>query len=149
MMARKLLRASVELVRSKRAAASIALLCRGKVFMILRHDHTWAFPGGSLEEGEKSLQGALREFEEEIGVAPPPYKLLTAISGSTSLGRRHTLWVAETENFLTDITPSEREVLKASWVYPQEALSWKNLHHGIRDNLLVLHYMPFSSHKEV
>jgi 8-oxo-dGTP diphosphatase len=30
---------------------------------------TWAVPGGALHQGEAPLAGALREFEEEIGVA--------------------------------------------------------------------------------
>ena len=36
------------------------------------HTHlggTWAIPGGALDEGETPLEGALREFDEEIGVA--------------------------------------------------------------------------------
>lgn len=36
------------------------------------HTHlggTWAIPGGALDEGETPIQGALREFVEEIGVA--------------------------------------------------------------------------------
>ena len=36
------------------------------------HTHlggTWAIPGGALDEGETPLEGALREFLEEIGVA--------------------------------------------------------------------------------
>lgn len=28
---------------------------------------TWAMPGGALDEGEQPLEGALREFSEEIG----------------------------------------------------------------------------------
>lgn len=35
------------------------------------HTHlggTWAIPGGALDEGESPLEGALREFDEEIGV---------------------------------------------------------------------------------
>jgi 8-oxo-dGTP diphosphatase len=35
------------------------------------HTHlggTWAIPGGALDEGETPLEGALREFDEEIGV---------------------------------------------------------------------------------
>jgi 8-oxo-dGTP pyrophosphatase MutT (NUDIX family) len=30
---------------------------------------TWAIPGGALDEGETPLEGALREFDEEIGLA--------------------------------------------------------------------------------
>jgi 8-oxo-dGTP diphosphatase len=36
------------------------------------HTHlggTWAVPGGALDEGETPIEGALREFVEEIGVA--------------------------------------------------------------------------------
>jgi 8-oxo-dGTP diphosphatase len=29
---------------------------------------TWAIPGGALDEGETPLEGALREFDEEIGL---------------------------------------------------------------------------------
>jgi 8-oxo-dGTP diphosphatase len=29
---------------------------------------TWAIPGGALDHGEEPLEGALREFSEEIGV---------------------------------------------------------------------------------
>ena len=29
---------------------------------------TWAIPGGALDQGESPLEGALREFDEEIGV---------------------------------------------------------------------------------
>jgi 8-oxo-dGTP pyrophosphatase MutT (NUDIX family) len=133
--------ALVELVKSK-GAASLALLCRGKVFMILRHDFTWAFPGGSLDSEEKSLQAALREFQEEIGVAPPPYQMLTALTGTTVLGRRHTLWVAECQEPMLKISPSKREVFETAWFYPKEALRLGNLHHGVRENLLFIHYLP-------
>jgi 8-oxo-dGTP pyrophosphatase MutT (NUDIX family) len=111
--------------------------------MILRHDFTWAFPGGSLEKGEKSLQAALREFEEEIGVEPPPYKVLTALTGHTARGNRHTLWVAECDETMPKISPSEREVVEASWVLPKEALRFGNLHYGVRENLLTIHYLPW------
>jgi len=35
------------------------------------HTHlggTWAIPGGALDQGETPLEGALREFHEEIGI---------------------------------------------------------------------------------
>ena len=112
--------------------------------MILRHDFTWAFPGGSLELGEKSLQGALREFVEEVGTHPPPYKILTAATGVTPHGRRHTLWVAECQEPVRGLSPSPREVLETAWVYPKEALLWGNLHFGVRDSLLLIHYLPRS-----
>ncbi len=45
-------------------------------FVARRSEHchrggTWAVPGGALDEGETPLEGALREFAEEIGVDLP------------------------------------------------------------------------------
>ena len=42
-------------------------------FLALRSEYThrggtWAIPGGALDEGETPLDGALREFAEEIGM---------------------------------------------------------------------------------
>ncbi|HWW45558.1 MAG TPA: NUDIX hydrolase [Acidimicrobiia bacterium] len=34
---------------------------------------TWGIPGGALDWGEEPLEGALREFREEIGVVPPSF----------------------------------------------------------------------------
>lgn len=36
---------------------------------------TWAMPGGALDLGESPLEGALREFSEEIGAFPAPYQV--------------------------------------------------------------------------
>lgn len=32
----------------------------------------WSFPKGVVEPGEEPLAAALREFQEETGIAPPP-----------------------------------------------------------------------------
>lgn len=36
---------------------------------------TWAVPGGALDHGEDPLDGALREFAEEIGLLPTAYEV--------------------------------------------------------------------------
>ena len=41
-----------------------------------RHGGQWALPGGRLEAGETPEIGALRELEEEIGLALPPGEIL-------------------------------------------------------------------------
>jgi 8-oxo-dGTP pyrophosphatase MutT (NUDIX family) len=41
-----------------------------------RHGGQWALPGGRLEAGETSEAGALRELEEEIGLALSPDRVL-------------------------------------------------------------------------
>ena len=59
---------------SYRPAAGVMLLSRdGKVFVGQRLDSTleaWQMPQGGLDEGEEPVAGALRELEEETGIAP-------------------------------------------------------------------------------
>jgi len=54
-------------------AAGVLVRCDGHVFVAQRSLHchnggTWAIPGGALDLDETPLEGALREFAEEIGV---------------------------------------------------------------------------------
>ena len=60
--------------RSYRPAAGIMLLNReGRVFVAQRIDHpgsAWQMPQGGLDPGEAPRAGALRELEEETGIAP-------------------------------------------------------------------------------
>jgi putative (di)nucleoside polyphosphate hydrolase len=57
-----------------RPAAGVMLLnAEGKVFVAQRLDSTleaWQMPQGGLDEGEDAEAGALRELEEETGIAP-------------------------------------------------------------------------------
>ena len=50
-------------------------------FLARRSEYThrggsWAIPGGALDEGETPLDGALREFAEEIGTALPDHSVV-------------------------------------------------------------------------
>jgi ADP-ribose pyrophosphatase YjhB (NUDIX family) len=52
------------------------------VFVAQRSAHcheggTWAIPGGALQRDEEALDGALREFAEEIGVDLDGYEVVT------------------------------------------------------------------------
>ena len=40
------------------------------------HARQWALPGGRLDAGESAERGALRELEEEVGLAPGPGSVL-------------------------------------------------------------------------
>ena len=44
----------------------------GGPFWARKEAAAWSFPKGALEAGEDPLQAALREFQEETGIAPPP-----------------------------------------------------------------------------
>ncbi len=52
----------------------------GGPFWTHRDEGAWSIPKGELEAGEEPLEAALREFEEETGVAPEgPYLELPTI----------------------------------------------------------------------
>ncbi len=59
----------------RRGAAGLLLAERGRVLLQLRarwahQGGTWSIPGGARERGETWVQAALREAEEELGLAP-------------------------------------------------------------------------------
>lgn len=64
-----------------RPAVGVMLLNpEGKVFVAQRLDSTleaWQMPQGGLDEGEEPEDGALRELEEETGIAPRHVEILT------------------------------------------------------------------------
>lgn len=67
-----------------RPAATTLLVRGGKVILIedkkTENDHwLWNCPGGMIEEGETSEQGAARECEEETGLIPTKLQKFTTI----------------------------------------------------------------------
>ncbi|HEV2079097.1 MAG TPA: RNA pyrophosphohydrolase [Allosphingosinicella sp.] len=63
-----------------RSAAGVMLInSQGKVFVAQRLDSTreaWQMPQGGLDEGEDAEAGALRELQEETGIAPDKVDIL-------------------------------------------------------------------------
>jgi 8-oxo-dGTP pyrophosphatase MutT (NUDIX family) len=63
----------------RRAAVAVCVLARAgaaHVLLVKRANRgtnagQWAFPGGRLEPGEDAVSAALRELEEEVGLAEP------------------------------------------------------------------------------
>ena len=65
-------------------AAVIAVVVRGEKLLLVRRSHKpdagrWGFPGGKIERGETVLAAALRELDEETGVAADAVEVLTAV----------------------------------------------------------------------
>lgn len=53
-----------------------ALLITRRAARMRNHAGQWALPGGRLDAGETSAEGALRELEEEVGLTLPPAAVL-------------------------------------------------------------------------
>ncbi|MUK89345.1 NUDIX domain-containing protein [Ornithinibacillus sp. L9] len=92
----------------------------GDVLLSKRHPHKsygglWECTGGSVLTGETSLQGALRETQEEIGLT------LDAKIGKllySQLRQTHHLdvWLFRSNATIEDLTFQEDEVIDAKWV---------------------------------
>jgi len=63
--------AAVALVVMPDSAADATLLLTRRTPGLRRHSGQWALPGGRLDEGESAEEAALRELQEEIGLALP------------------------------------------------------------------------------
>jgi predicted NUDIX family NTP pyrophosphohydrolase len=96
----------------------------------------WSIPKGELEEGDDPLAVALREFEEELGSAPPAVDLVELGEVTQAGGKRVVVFAAEAD-FDVDTVRSNTFVLqwpkgsgrqqefpeidRAAWVSPDDA----------------------------
>lgn len=66
-------RASAGLLLYRRSGAGLEVLLvhPGGPFWARRDEGAWSLPKGEYTDGEVPLAAALREFEEELGIAPP------------------------------------------------------------------------------
>ena len=71
---RHLAAVAVVVVPNERGRAAVVLTVRAAG--LRRHGGQWACPGGRRDPGESPEEAALRELEEEIGLALPPEHLL-------------------------------------------------------------------------
>ena len=61
-----------------------ALLLTRRALTLRRHAGQWALPGGRLDPGETPEQTALRELEEEVGLALPESAVLGCLDDFTT-----------------------------------------------------------------
>jgi predicted NUDIX family NTP pyrophosphohydrolase len=62
--------------RERAVLLEVLLGHMGGPFWARKEEGAWSIPKGELEHGEEPLEAALREFEEELGHAPPQGPLL-------------------------------------------------------------------------
>lgn len=82
-----------------------------------RHPGKWNFTGGAVDSDETSLEGAIRETKEELGIDVDNLEYLL------SFKREHDfvdVWLAKTDINLDELTLSEREVSEVKWVSLEE-----------------------------
>jgi predicted NUDIX family NTP pyrophosphohydrolase len=108
----------------------------GGPFWAKRDLGAWSIPKGELEPGEDPRASALREFEEELGTAPPAGPLIELGSVTQSSGKRVTAWAVEgdldpatvrSNTFTTEWPPHSGrmgefpEIDRVAWFDPEEA----------------------------
>ncbi|MGD9694449.1 MAG: NUDIX domain-containing protein [Thermoleophilia bacterium] len=76
------------------AAREVLLGHMGGPFWAGRDDGAWSIPKGEIEVGEEPLDGARREFREEVGHAPPDGPLLD-LGEVRGRGKRVRAWAVE------------------------------------------------------
>ena len=82
--------------------------------------------GGSVLQGETSLQGALREVKEEVGIDLLPQQGRKVFSKKRDVidGKRFgdilDVWLFEYDGEVSLNNATTQEVAEVSWLYPQE-----------------------------
>lgn len=90
-------RQSAGILLYRRAAGTLEVLLvhPGGPYWAEKDVGAWSIPKGEYEEGEDARACALREFEEELGSAPPAATLAELGTVKQSGGKVVTAWAAE------------------------------------------------------
>jgi predicted NUDIX family NTP pyrophosphohydrolase len=87
--------AGILLYRIAAGAPEVLLVHPGGPYWARKDAGAWSIPKGEYEDGEDPKACALREFEEELGAAPPPGELVELGSVKQKSGKVVTAWAAE------------------------------------------------------
>lgn len=84
-----------------------------------RFPNMWSLTAGAVDTGETSLEGAIREAKEEIGIniEKEEFELILSIK------RKHNfldIWLVRKDIDLKDIVMQEEEVQEVKWVTKEE-----------------------------
>jgi 8-oxo-dGTP diphosphatase len=102
---------------------------------------TWAIPGGALNQGESPVDGALREFTEEIGLfLGQGSARVVSVHEDDHGGWSYWTVVVEVEEWFAAPVPTSWETAETSWV-TGERLAELELHDAFKATLVRLGFL--------
>lgn len=90
-------------------------LCQQRAWDLVSFPGVWAGTGGSVIQGEDSLQGALREVREELGVRADPAEM-RLIHSEKRKSDFLDIWILRCEIDITKLPLPTTEVIQVRWV---------------------------------
>jgi 8-oxo-dGTP diphosphatase len=100
----------------------------------------WAIPGGALHHGETPVDGALREFVEEVGDVLGEFAVVDVHQDDHGGWSYWTVIIEVTEPFAAP-TAFNWETAETGWI-PHDRLGGLDLHSAFRQTLGQLGYLP-------
>ncbi len=116
----------IESVKHPGASCVVPFLSKDKIILIRQYrpvvdDYIWELPAGTLKKGEKPLQCAKRELEEEIGYSAGRIKLAGFIYTTPGFSNEG-IYIYRAESLKkVDVMPEDDEVLVAKVFGIEEA----------------------------
>lgn len=104
--------AGLLLYRVRGGVLEVLLVHPGGPFWIKRDAGSWSIPKGEYEQGEPEWLAALREFEEETGLKPPPGTAAPLGEAVQPSGKRITAFALEGD---VDITQVKSNTFEIEW----------------------------------
>ncbi|MFF0447876.1 NUDIX domain-containing protein [Streptomyces sp. NPDC004609] len=87
--------AGLLLFRGRGTGTEVLIGHMGGPIWARRDERAWSFPKGEYTPDEEPMAAARREFEEELGLAPPEGEWLPLGENRQSSGKTVTLWALE------------------------------------------------------
>ena len=104
--------AGILLYRRRHASVEVLLVHPGGPFWSKKDDGAWFVPKGELEPEEEPFAAARREFEEELGSAPPPGAALALGTVKNKSGKLIYAWALEGE---LDVASVKSNTFELEW----------------------------------
>ena len=89
--------AGLVVFRVREGTLQVLLGHMGGPYWSRRDDGAWSIPKGELSDGEDALAGALREYAEELGLAPPDDPVIELGEVSLRAGKQLVAFAVEGE----------------------------------------------------